>query len=114
MADYNSIHTGQEIDDAVSRVKDGNIQASGVKFSDGQTFQQKYDSGELTGPQGDTGPTGATGNTGPQGPSGADGKSAYESAQDGGYTGTEAEFNTSLSSIGNINAVLDEINGEVI
>lgn len=40
------------------------------------------------GPQGDKGETGETG---------ADGKSAYEYAQDGGYTGTEAEFTAKLA-----------------
>lgn len=60
----------------------------------------KGDTGD-TGPQGETGPTGATGaqgpkgdtgDTGPAGADGADGKSAYQYAQEGGYTGTEAEF----------------------
>ena len=41
-----------------------------------------------TGPKGDTGATGATG---------AAGKSAYAYAQDGGYTGTEAEFAAKLA-----------------
>lgn len=113
MADYNSIHTGPEIDEAVRKVKENDIPAGGVKFSDGETFQQKYDAGELTGPKGETGaqgPKGDTGDTGPQGPAGADGapgqdgKSAYESAQDGGYTGTEAEFNAALSNVGNTTA----------
>ena len=40
------------------------------------------------GPKGDKGDTGATG---------ADGKSAYSYAQDGGYTGTEAEFAAKLA-----------------
>lgn len=35
---------------------------------------------------------------GPAGADGADGKSAYQQAVDGGYTGTEAEFNAILSS----------------
>ena len=48
--------------------------------------------GALKGPKGDTGPQGATG---------ADGKSAYESAQDGGYTGTESAFNSLLAQVGN-------------
>lgn len=43
------------------------------------------------GPQGDVGPKGATGATG------ANGKSAYSYAQDGGYTGTEAEFAAKLA-----------------
>ncbi len=47
--------------------------------------------GPLKGPKGDTGPQGATG---------ADGKSAYEAAQDGGYTGTETAFNAALAQVG--------------
>lgn len=31
------------------------ISAGAVAFDDGETFQEKYDSGELTGPKGDTG-----------------------------------------------------------
>lgn len=38
--------------------------ADQVSFSDGDTFQNKYDSGELTGPQGPKGDTGAKGATG--------------------------------------------------
>lgn len=118
MADYNSIHTGQEIDEAVRKVKENDIPAGGVKFSDGETFQQKYDAGELTGPKGDTGaqgPKGDTGDTGPQGQAGADGapgqdgKSAYESAQDGGYTGTEAEFNAALANSAHFSEIIETI-----
>lgn len=68
--------------------------ASGVTFADGETFQEKYDSGELKGPagpagadgapgkdgapgepgaKGDTGSPGATGPAGPAGPAGKDG-----------------------------------------
>ena len=46
------------------------------------------------GPQGEQGPQGIQGETGP---TGADGKSAYQYAQDGGYTGTEAEFAAKLA-----------------
>ena len=91
-----------------------------------------------TGPQGPQGPRGADGAVGPQGPqgqkgdtgeqgvqgekgekgdfgpAGADGKSPYQVAVDGGYTGTEAEFNDALSQVGNIGAILDALNGEVI
>lgn len=58
------------------------------------------------GPKGETGDTGATGAQGPQGiqgPTGAtgaagqDGKSAYAFAQDGGYTGTAADFAAKLA-----------------
>ncbi len=62
-----------------------------------------------TGPQGPEGPRGEqglpgeigpTGNTGPAGKDGVDGingKSAYEYAQDSGYTGTEADFASLLA-----------------
>ena len=80
------------------------------------------------GPQGiagEAGPTGPTGPTGPQGPqgiqgiqgiqgatgpqgeqgiqgvAGADGKSAYTSATEGGYTGTETAFNAALADVPN-------------
>ena len=44
------------------------------------------------GPKGDTGPQGPQGNKGDIGSTGPAGKSAYSYAQDGGYTGTEADF----------------------
>ena len=49
-----------------------------IKFTDGETFQQKYDAGELTGPQGKQGPKGDTGAPGADGAQGAPGA-------DGGY-----------------------------
>lgn len=60
-----------------------------------------------TGPKGDTGDTGPkgdkgdTGATGPQGQPGADGKSAYQQAQEAGYTGTEAAFYAALVTLQN-------------
>lgn len=51
----------------------------------------------IQGPRGLQGATGATGAQGPAGADGTDGKSAYDYAQEGGYTGTEAEFITALS-----------------
>lgn len=133
-----------------------NVTADQVRFTDGDTFQEKYDSGELVGPvgpqgepglpgkDGEAGPAGADGAQGPagadgqpgedggyyspavdaegnltwtaskadmpgvvganirgpQGPAGADGKSAYQSAVDGGFTGTEEDFNKALASDG--------------
>ena len=63
----------------------------------GDTDTGKPSRGETgpQGPQGEQGPTGATGPQGPKGDTGAtgaDGKSAYQYAQEGGYTGTETEF----------------------
>ena len=51
------------------------------------------------GPQGATGPAGAEGKQGPPGATGEAGKSAYQAAKDGGYTGTEAEFNAIMAII---------------
>lgn len=47
--------------------------ADAVTFTDGETFQQKYDSGKLRGQTGATGPQGERGATGPQGQQGAKG-----------------------------------------
>ena len=52
-----------------------------------------------SGADGATGPTGPQGAQGPQGPAGADGKSAYQSAAESGYTGTEAEFGAALATL---------------
>lgn len=54
----------------------GDYSADMIEFADGETFQQKYDAGELTGPQGERGPkgdTGAPGADGAQGPAGENG-----------------------------------------
>lgn len=82
----------------------------GEKGDTGATGPQgpKGDTGDVgpQGPKGDTGatgPQGPKGDTGPQGPkgdtgtAGTDGKTAYQYAQDGGYTGTEAEFAEKLA-----------------
>ena len=69
------------------------------------------------GPQGipgKDGANGADGKQGPVGPAGADGKSPYQVAVEGGWTGTEADFNAALANVGDIGALLDTINGEVI
>lgn len=64
--------------------------------------------------------TSASGNPGPagpqgvQGPRGMSGKSAYQTAIEGGYSGSESEFSALLASIGDIGTLLDSINGEVV
>ena len=57
--------------------------------------------GALQGPPGPQGVQGLQGIQGISGSSGTAGKSAYESAVDGGYAGTENEFNAELAGIGN-------------
>ena len=73
MAGYNGAWTGQQIDEAVRQVTNKDLPADGVKFSDGQTFQQKFDTGQLTGPSGKDGKDGAQGEPGTPGRDGATG-----------------------------------------
>ena len=90
-----------------SRGEKGDTGAKGDKGDKGEKGE-KGDTGSTgpTGPKGEIGPQGPQGEIGPQGPkgdtgatgaTGADGKSAYSYAQDGGYTGTEAEFAAKLA-----------------
>lgn len=80
--------------------------ASDVTFTDGDTFQDKLDAGELTGPKGDTGaagPQGAKGDkgdTGAQGPKGDTGAAGAQGAKgDKGDTGAAGAQGVSVSSI---------------
>lgn len=66
------------------------------------------------GPQGIPGRNGDAGPAGPAGPAGADGKSPYQLAVEGGWSGTETDFNAALANVGDIGALLDSINGEVV
>lgn len=61
--------------------------AKAITFDDGDSFQDKYDAGELTG---------ATGTAGSNGTDGANGKSAYKVAIENGFAGTENEWLDSL------------------
>ena len=64
----------------------------------GNWFLGATDTGKPSrGEKGEKGETGAQGDKGATGATGADGKSAYSYAQDGGYTGTEAEFAAKLA-----------------
>ncbi len=58
--------------------------ASDVTFQDGETFQEKYDAGELTGPQGQPGADGAAG---PAGADGAAGPNEVTSSTATSFTG---------------------------
>lgn len=72
----------------------------GIKGDKGDTGEQgaKGDKGD-TGDKGDKGDTGEQGAQGVQGVQGATGKSAYMAAVEGGYTGTEAEFDASVAGV---------------
>ena len=72
---------------------------------------EKGERGE-PGAKGDTGPQGNTGSTGPQGSAG---KSAYQSAQSGGFSGSESMFNSNLAQVGNkIDKPSNPQNGQVL
>jgi len=62
------------------------------------------------GPQGIPGIAGSTGPTGPEGPAGSAGKSAFDTAAENGFGGTQQQFNTLLgslnSTLGLFNAIL--------
>lgn len=68
----------------------------------------------MPGPQGPKGDKGEPGAQGPAGADGTDGKSAYQYAQDGGYTGTEAEFADKLAEDTYSKPEIDAIMGSYI
>lgn len=56
--------------DGIVDALNGDFKAQQVKFTDGQTFQQKLDGGTLKGDKGDKGDAGAAGEQGPAGAKG--------------------------------------------
>lgn len=63
----------------------------------------------ITDKSGTTTATVTNGKDGKNGTNGTNGKSAYASAQDGGFTGTEAQFNKGLSVMGNVSGIDTEV-----
>lgn len=78
----------QSVVQTTTSAEDGGTNVITVTKTDGttSTFQVK------NGSKGSDGVPGADGKDGADGQPGADGKSAYQYAQEGGYTGTEEEF----------------------
>lgn len=86
--------------DAIVDALNGDFKASQVKFTDGQTFQQKLDAGTLKGEKGDKGETGAAGpkgDTGEQGPAGAKGDKGEKG--DAGAAGAKGDAGAKITSI---------------
>lgn len=82
----------------------------------GDTGEQgpKGDTG-ATGEKGATGDKGETGSIGPEGPQGPAGKSAFAYAQDGGYTGTEADFGLKLAELlALVSNITEEDEGKIL
>lgn len=73
--------------DAIVDALNGDLKASQVKFTDGQTFQQKLDAGTLKGEKGDKGAQGPAGATGPKGDAGEQGPAGAAGAK--GDTGAK-------------------------
>lgn len=67
------------------------------RYEGDETWTDLVQLSEITGPAGQTGAPGPAGQDGGPGPAGADGKTAYQYAQEGGYTGSEAEFKAKLA-----------------
>lgn len=78
-----------------------------IKFSDGQSFQQKYNDGQLTGPQGKQGPPGNDGADGQQGPAGAaatiNGVNALTLNATGGINGSQSGSTYTINGSGKVN-----------
>lgn len=108
MAGYNGAWTGQQIDEAVRQVTNKDLPADGVKFSDGQTFQQKYNAGQLTGPAGQDGKDGA------QGPAGHDGAPGATGPAGRGITGVSYSSATNLWTITYSDGSSDQVTGPAI
>ena len=95
---------------------DADIQTSAdlVFFADGETFQQKLDSGELTGPagakgdKGDKGDTGSQGPQGEQGPAGATGQRVSRWSSGTAITGTSTTA-TVFSNSGITDALVNDM-----
>lgn len=80
--------------DAIVDALNGDLKASQVKFTDGQTFQQKLDAGTLKGEKGDTGAQGPAGSTGPKGDAGEQGPAGAA-----GAAGAKGDTGAKITSI---------------
>ena len=97
-------------------IGDADVQTSAdlVFFADGETFQQKLDSGELTGPagakgdKGDKGDTGSQGPQGEQGPAGATGQRGSRWSSGTAITGTSTTA-TVFSNSGITDALVNDM-----
>ena len=103
--------------DEVNELISGKLDANKLPEAINDALAQAKASGEFDGANGITPTIGANGNwylgnvdtgkpsRGATGETGPAGKSAYASAQDGGFTGTEAQFNKGLSVMGDVSGI---------
>lgn len=86
--------------EAIVDALNGDFQASQVKFTDGQTFQQKLDGGTLKGEKGDKGETGAQGPAGEAGAKGDKGDKGDQGAAGAqGPAGAKGDTGAKITSI---------------
>lgn len=83
----------QSVVQTTTSAEDGGTNIVTVTKTDGSTSTFEVRNGS----KGNDGAPGVDGKDGADGQPGTDGKSAYQYAQDGGYTGTEAEFAAKLA-----------------
>ena len=114
MAGYNGAWTGPQIDEAVRQVTNKDLPADGVKFSDGQTFQQKYDAGQLTGPAGRDGTDGQDGAPGEPGTTGKDGAEGPAGPAGRGITGVSYSSTTNQWTISYSDGSSEKVSGPAI
>ena len=114
MAGYNGAWTGPQIDEAVRQVTNKDLPADGVKFSDGQTFQQKYDAGQLTGPAGRDGTDGQDGAPGEPGTPGKDGAEGPAGPAGRGITGVSYSSTTNQWTISYSDGSSEKVSGPAI
>ena len=114
MAGYNGAWTGPQIDEAVRQVTNKDLPADGVKFSDGQTFQQKYDAGQLTGPAGRDGTNGQDGAPGEPGTPGKDGAQGPAGPAGRGITRVEYSSTTNKWTISYSDGSSEQVTGPAI
>ena len=114
MAGYNGAWTGPQIDEAVRQVTNKDLPADGVKFSDGQTFQQKYDAGQLTGPAGGDGTGGQDGAPGEPGTPGMDGAQGPVGPAGRGITGVTYSSATNKWTISYSDGSSEQVEGPAI
>ena len=80
--------------DAIVDALNGDLKASQIKFTDGQTFQQKLDAGTLKGEKGDTGAQGPAGAAGAKGDKGDKGDAGAT-----GAAGAKGDTGAKITSI---------------
>ena len=94
--------------------KTNDLPAENVKFSDGQTFQQKYDAGQLTGPAGRDGTDGQDGAPGEPGTPGKDGAEGPAGPAGRGITGVSYSSSTNKWTISYSDGSSDQVTGPAI